>query len=109
MTLSNGLISVTMTTYNHDKYIGEAVESILNQTYTNFELIIVNDGSNDKTDEIIRKFRDERITYIYQENQGTSSAINRAILNSRGKYIAFMSGDDICYPHRLETQYNYLI
>lgn len=97
-----------MTTYNHEKYIGEAIESVLDQTYKNFELIIVNDGSNDKTDGIIRKFRDERITYIYQENQGTSSAINRAILDSRGKYVAFMSGDDICYPHRLETQYNYL-
>lgn len=109
MTLSNPLISVTMATYNHEKYIGEAVESILNQTYTNFELIIVNDGSNDKTDEIIRKFRDERITYIHQENQGTSSAMNRAILDSRGKYIAFMSGDDISYPHRLETEYNYLV
>ncbi|MBD2725722.1 glycosyltransferase [Nostoc sp. FACHB-892] len=109
MTLSNPLISVTMITYNHEKYIGEAVESILNQTYTNFELIIVNDGSNDKTDEIIRKFRDERITYIHQENQGTSSAMNRAILDSRGKYIAFMSGDDISYPHRLETEYNYLV
>ncbi|MEH2059452.1 MAG: glycosyltransferase [Nostoc sp.] len=109
MTLSNPLISVTMATYNHEKYIGEAVESVLNQTYKNFELIIVNDGSNDKTDEIIKKFRDERITYIYQENQGISSAINRAILDSRGKYVAFMSGDDICYTHRLETQYNYLV
>ncbi|MEH2174431.1 glycosyltransferase [Nostoc sp.] len=109
MTSSNPLISVTMTTYNHEKYIGEAVESVLNQTYKNFELIIVNDGSNDKTDEIIRKFQDERITYIYQENQGTSNAINRAISDSRGKYIALMSGDDICYPHRLETQYNYLV
>lgn len=98
-----------MTTYNHEKYIGEAIESVLKQTYKNFELIIVNDGSNDKTDEIVRKFRDERITYIYQENQGTSSAINRAILDSRGKYIAFMSGDDISYPHRLETEYNYLV
>jgi predicted O-linked N-acetylglucosamine transferase (SPINDLY family)/GT2 family glycosyltransferase len=109
MTVSNPLISVVMTTYNHQKYISESVESVLNQTYKNLELIIVNDGSNDKTDEIIRKFRDERITYIYQENQGTSTAINRAILDSQGKYIAIMSGDDISYPHRLETQYNYLI
>ncbi|MEA5626232.1 glycosyltransferase [Nostoc sp. UHCC 0251] len=109
MTLSNPLISVTMATYNHEKYIGEAIESVLNQTYKNFELIIVNDGSNDKTDEIIKNFRDERITYIYQENQGISSAMNRAILDSRGKYVAFMSGDDICDPYRLETQYNYLV
>lgn len=98
-----------MTTYNHEKYIGEAIQSVLDQTYKNFELIIINDGSNDKTDEIIRKFSDERITYIYQENQGTSNAMNRAILDSRGKYVAFMAGDDICYPHRLETQYNYLV
>ncbi|MDH6099002.1 glycosyltransferase [Anabaenopsis sp. FSS-46] len=109
MTQSNPIISVTMTTYNHEKYIGEAIESILNQTFSNFELIIVNDGSNDRTHEIIQQFKDERITYIYQENQGTSRALNRAILASRGKYVAFMSGDDICYPNRLAIQYNYLL
>ncbi|MBD2197616.1 MULTISPECIES: glycosyltransferase [Calothrix] len=108
MTLSNPLISVIMTTYNHELYVGEAIESVLSQTYENIELIIVNDGSTDRTDDIIKKFDDKRITYIYQKNQGTSSATNKAILASKGKYIALMSGDDICYTSKLEKQYNYL-
>ena len=102
------LVSVVMITYQHEKYIAEAVQSVLDQTFNNFELIIVNDGSTDKTDEIIRSFQDKRITYIYQENQGPSAATNNGILASRAKYIALMSGDDVCYPHRLEVQYQYL-
>ena len=102
------LVSVVMITYQHEKYIAEAVQSVLNQTFGDFELIIVNDGSTDKTDEIIRGFQDERITYIYQENQGPSSALNKGILVSAGKYIALMSGDDVCYPERLKVQYQYL-
>ncbi|MBD2353941.1 glycosyltransferase [Tolypothrix sp. FACHB-123] len=107
MTLLNPLISVILTTYNHEKYIGEAIESILNQTLKNFELIIINDGSTDRTEEIINIFKDARIHYIYQKNQGTSTAINQGVLAAKGKYIAFMSGDDVCYPQRLERQYNY--
>lgn len=102
------LISVVMITYQHEKYIAEAIQSILEQTFENLELIIVNDGSTDRTDEIIRSFQDDRITYIYQENQGPSAASNNGILASRGKYIALMSGDDVCYPQRLEIQYQYL-
>jgi predicted O-linked N-acetylglucosamine transferase (SPINDLY family)/cellulose synthase/poly-beta-1,6-N-acetylglucosamine synthase-like glycosyltransferase len=108
MTLYNPLISVILTTYNHEKYISESIESVLNQTLQDFELIIVNDGSTDKTDEIIKNFRDSRIRYIYQENQGPSVATNNAILVSRGKYIALMTGDDVCDPSRLEKEYNYL-
>ena len=102
------LISVVMITYQHEKYIAEAIRSILDQTFNNFELIIVNDGSTDKTDEIIKGFHDNRITYIYQENQGPSTASSNGILASRGEYIAFMSGDDVSYPQRLEVQYQYL-
>ena len=102
------LVSVIMTTYNHEKYIAEAIESILQQTLTDFELIIINDGSRDRTEEIIRSFQDNRIIYIYQENQGPSAAANQGILKARGKYIALMSGDDVCYPQRLEKQYEYL-
>jgi glycosyltransferase involved in cell wall biosynthesis len=97
-----------MITYQHEKYIAEAIQSILVQTFEDFELIIVNDGSTDRTDEIIRSFQDDRIKYIYQENQGPSAASNNGILASRGKYIALMSGDDVCYPQRLEIQYQYL-
>ncbi|MCX8124968.1 MAG: glycosyltransferase family 2 protein [Spirochaetes bacterium] len=100
------LISVTMTTYNHEKYIAEAVQRLLDQTFEDFELIIVNDGSTDKTEEMIKSFDDKRIRYIYQENMGPSAAANTAIKNARGKYIALMSGDDVCYPKRLEVQYN---
>jgi glycosyltransferase involved in cell wall biosynthesis len=102
------LISVVMTTYQHEKYVAEAIQSILDQTFENFELIIVNDGSTDRTDEIIRSFKDDRIVSIYQENQGPSAATNHGILASRAKYIALMSGDDACYPQRLEIQYQYL-
>jgi len=77
--VGKSLVSVVMITYNHQKYIAEAIRSVLNQTFHNFELVIVNDGSTDKTDEIIRGFEDNRINYIFQENQGPSSAINTAI------------------------------
>lgn len=102
------LISITMITYNHEKYISEAIQSVLNQTFVDFELIIVNDGSTDKTEEIIKAFQDSRIIYIFQENQGPSIAINEAILTAKGKYIAIASGDDISYPHRLQRQYEYI-
>jgi predicted O-linked N-acetylglucosamine transferase (SPINDLY family)/cellulose synthase/poly-beta-1,6-N-acetylglucosamine synthase-like glycosyltransferase len=101
-------ISVIMLTYNHEKYISESIESILNQTFRDFELIIINDGSIDRTDEIVKTFKDDRIKYIYQQNQGVSAATNQGLLVAKGKYIALMSGDDVCYPQRLERQYQYL-
>ncbi|MEH2025123.1 MAG: glycosyltransferase [Nostoc sp.] len=108
MGLNSPLISVVMTTYNHEKYIAEAIQSVLEQTFTDFELIVVNDGSTDRNDEVIRSFQDSRIVYINQENQGTSTGLNQGIIAARGKYIALMSGDDVCYPQRLEKQYQYL-
>lgn len=101
-----------MTTYNHEKYIAEAINSVLEQTFKDFELIIVNDGSTDKTDEIIKTFLDnldnERIVYINQENQGISTATNNGILAAKGKYIAWFSGDDVFYPQKLEKQWNFI-
>jgi predicted O-linked N-acetylglucosamine transferase (SPINDLY family)/GT2 family glycosyltransferase len=108
MILSNPSVSVIMLTYNHEKYISESIESILSQTFRDFELIIINDGSVDQTAEIIKTFNDPRIQYIYQENQGVSTATNNGILAASGKYIALMSGDDVCYPQRLEQQYAFL-
>src|SRR5579872_7310553 len=93
------LISVVLITYNHEKYIAEAIQSILDQTFTDFELIIVNDGSTDKTEEIIKSFNDKRINYIYQKNQGPSVTTNVGIMAAKGKYIAIMPGDDVCYSH----------
>jgi len=102
------LISVVMITYQHEKYIAEAIQSVLEQTFERFELVVVNDGSTDKTDEIIRSFQDNRISYIRQENQGPSAASNNGILAARGKYIALMSGDDVCHPQRLELQHQFI-
>ncbi len=101
-------ISVCMITYNHEKYIGQAIESVLNQSFSNFEFIIVNDGSSDRTDEIILTYHDPRISYVSQLNQGPSTAFNQAIRRAKGTYIALMSGDDISHPERLAIQYAYL-
>ena len=101
---SNPKISVVMICYNHEKYIGEAVDSILSQSYTDFELIIVDDGSNDKTVKIIREYEDSRIFVVEQENSGPSIALNTGINKSRGQFIALMSGDDVSLPNRLNTQ-----
>lgn len=98
-----------MTTYNHEKYVAQAIQSVLNQTFTDFEFLIINDGSTDKTDQVIKDYLyDQRIIYIFQENQGPSAAANKGILEAKGKYIALMSGDDVCYPDRLQRQYEYL-
>lgn len=101
---SNPKISVIMITYNHEKYIAEAINSILLQTYSDFELIIVDDGSSDNTLKIIQKYDDSRILVVEQENSGPSIALNTGINMSRGQFIALMSGDDVSFPNRLMTQ-----
>ncbi|MBE0670977.1 MAG: DUF563 domain-containing protein [Anaerolineales bacterium] len=101
---SDPIISVVMITYNHEKYIAEAVNSILSQTYSDFELIIVDDGSSDGTVKIVQEYDDSRLFLVEQENSGPSIALNVGINRSRGQYIAFMSGDDVSLPNRLMTQ-----
>lgn len=100
-------LSVVLITYNHERFIAEAIESVLAQTYKDYEFIIVNDGSTDRTQEIIDGFTDDRITAIHQKNQGPSVAGNNGIIRAKGKYIAYISGDDVCYPNRLERQLEY--
>ena len=103
------IISVVMPVYNtKEEYLREAIESILNQTFGEFEFIIVNDGSTNNAEEVILSYKDERIRYIKQENQGIVSALNRGISSSCGAYIARMDSDDISYPERLEKQVEYL-
>src|SRR5215813_10817746 len=97
-------VTVAMITYNHERFIAGAVDSILAQTYRDFELVIVDDGSTDGTGEVIRAARDERIRYIRQDNRGPSEARNAALENARGTLIAQMSGDDVAEPARLEKQ-----
>jgi glycosyltransferase involved in cell wall biosynthesis len=107
MTARTPNVSVAMITYNHESFIGEAVRSILDQTYGDFELIVVDDGSTDATGDIIRGFRDPRVLYVRQENEGPSQARNTALRVSRGTLIAQMSGDDVAEPTRLERQVAY--
>ncbi len=99
------LISVIIPTYNRKNFLKIAVESVLNQTYKNFELIIVDDGSTDDTENLIKSYNDERIIYWYQKNRGASAARNTGISIANGYYIAFLDSDDRWKPEKLEIQY----
>lgn len=102
-------VSIVMAVYNGEKYIKETIESILEQNYDNFELIIVDDCSEDETINIIKSFDDNRITVLHNEkNMRLAYSLNRAIEHSTGIYIARMDADDICLKNRIETQAEYL-
>ena len=87
-------VSVIIPTYNSDKYLKKCIESILLQTYKNIEIIIINDGSTDKTDDIVKKYEDERIKYYKNKNQGIGKSRNYGIKQSTGEYIMFVDSDD---------------
>ena len=102
-------ISVVMPAYNAENYIAEAIESILNQTYTDFEFLIINDGSTDRTEEIILSYKDERIVYLKNEkNSGIVYTLNRGLKSAKGQYIARMDADDISMPERFEKQIEFM-
>jgi glycosyltransferase involved in cell wall biosynthesis len=101
-------VSVIMCAFNAAGTIQESIESVLKQTLTDFELIVINDGSTDITKNIIKGIKDQRIVMIEQENQGPSIARNNGIKISRGDFIAILDSDDIAYPARLERQYLFL-
>lgn len=101
------LCSVVMPAYNSEKYIAEAIESVIKQTYKNWELIIVNDASKDATEEIVKIYqeKDRRIKLIsLTENQGVANARNTAIQNAKGRYIAFLDADDYWNKEKLQKQ-----
>ena len=100
------VVSVIIPTYNRAHLIGGAIKSVLNQTYQDFEIIVVDDGSTDNTGEIIRGFKDKRVKYIkkYKENKGSSVARNIGIKVARGKYIALLDSDDEWLPEKLDKQ-----
>ena len=104
----NPQITVLMPAYNVAKYIGIAINSVLAQTFTDFELLIINDGSTDDTEKIVRSFSDDRIRLINQTNQGVAAALNIGMLNARADLVARFDADDICLPERLMVQYNFL-
>ena len=98
------LISVILPVYNGSLYLKESIDSILNQTYTNFELIIINDGSKDNSEEVIKSYNDDRIKYLSQENRGLAATLNIGIKLTNGIYIARMDQDDISLPERFKKQ-----
>lgn len=108
--LENPRVSVLMPAFNAARYIREAVESILAQTFTDFELLIIDDGSTDRTAKVVRKLaaRDSRIQFRSRENRGVSATRNELLEWARGEYVAWMDADDISLPERLETQVAFL-
>lgn len=101
------LVSVIVPLYNAEKYIEETMESILNQTYKNIEIVIVDDGSKDQSSSIVKNFKKkypEQIKYILQENQGVSVARNTGIENANGEYISFLDSDDLWHSTKIEKQ-----
>jgi len=104
---SKPLVSIIIASYNNGKYLAEAIESALGQTYKDLEIIVVDDGSTDNTRELVKQYQ-PKIHYLYQENQGVCSARNTGIKNSKGKYLQFLDADDILLSEKLELQVNFL-
>jgi glycosyltransferase involved in cell wall biosynthesis len=97
-----------MPAYNAEKYIGDAIRSVLDQSFTDFELLIIDDGSMDDTQKVIKSFSDDRIILLQQEHGGVSKALNTGLAAAKGKYIARFDADDICFHDRLEKQFLFL-
>lgn len=102
-------VSVVIPVYNRERYLAEAIDSVLAQTFADFELLIVDDGSQDRTVEIAKSYRDPRIRIVQHErNQGVAAARNTGVTQARGTYVAFQDSDDIAYPDRLARQVAFL-
>ena len=103
-------VSILMTVYNDEEYVEQSLSSISNQSYKDYELILINDGSTDKSLEIMQSFaeKDLRIKLINQRNKGLIDSLNAAIAMSKGEFLARMDSDDISLPSRLEKQFDYM-
>jgi glycosyltransferase involved in cell wall biosynthesis len=101
-------ISVVMSVYNGESYLKEAIDSILMQTFADFEFIIVDDGSTDSSAAIVKSYSDSRIRLVQQENMGLSKALNKGISLAKGRYIARLDSDDVSLPERLKLQFDFL-
>lgn len=96
------LISIITPTYNRADFLGEAIDSVLAQTFDDFELIVVDDGSTDNTSSLVKEYSDHRIRYFYQANQGQSVARNRALEKAKGEYICFLDSDNVWLENKLK-------
>lgn len=105
MQMIDGLVSIIMPSWNTGKFIAESIQSVINQTYENWELLIVDDCSTDNTDEVVSGFNDSRIKYFKNEhNSGAALTRNRAMREAQGEWIAFLDSDDLWSPDKLEKQ-----
>ncbi len=96
------LISVVIPAYNHERFIAQTIESVLSQSYSDLELVIIDDGSQDRTGEICQSYDDKRIKYVYQENQDAFNALNNGIALAQGEFISILNSDDVYTPNRLQ-------
>lgn len=104
-----GLVSIIMPSYNTASFIEETIQSVLNQTYTNWELIIVDDCSTDNTDEVLENIKDSRIRYFKNDkNSGAAVSRNKALREARGQWIAYLDSDDLWMPEKLEKQIHFM-
>ena len=104
-----GMVSIIMPSWNTGRLIAESIQSVIDQTYPNWELLIVDDCSTDNTDEVVEKFHDERIRYFHNEsNSGAALTRNHALQKARGEWIAFLDSDDLWMPEKLEHQLNFM-
>ncbi|MCK4437269.1 glycosyltransferase [bacterium] len=107
--MTNPKVTVLMSVYNGEEYLKEAIDSILNQTFKDFEFVTVNDGSTDRTAEILQSYQDHRIKIINNErNVGLTKSLNKGLKMARGEYVARMDADDISFAERFEKQVGYL-
>lgn len=105
----NGLVSIISPSYNCEKFIDKTIESVLAQTYKNWELIIVDDCSSDNTDAVVARYNDKRIKYLKNdENSGAAVSRNRALREAKGRWIAFLDSDDLWLPEKLEKQIHFM-
>ncbi len=108
--MKNPFFSVIIPSYNRSKFLPKAISSVLQQNFSSFELIIVDDGSTDNTSEVVNEFaeRDSRVRYIYQANSERGAARNKGITSSRGKWISFLDSDDEYMNHHLQSLFEYV-
>lgn len=109
--MKDGLVSIVMPAYNSEKYIGETIESVLAQTYQNWELLIVDDCSTDNTPNIVRSYlgKDSRVKYYrLSQNLGAAAARNKAMYEATGEYMAFLDSDDLWYKEKLQKQTDFM-
>lgn len=105
MIISKGVVSVIIPTYNREKLIIETISSVQSQTYSNIEILVIDDGSSDNTNQVLSSFiKSRHVKYIFQENKGLSAARNEGIRQSTGEFVAFLDSDDLFLPDKIKSQ-----